>query len=164
MGLGNACIDWMRPKQLRPCILIQTYDCFVVRFTVGGQMHSDCWRNRRHHERRKAAVGWKSWCYFVMVVQLTHGLCMAELFNIQLTGPLRVLTWEIVVDLSNGFLTVVLRPIKLCEHRTKCRHVEILVSDDMAAVRLHDFVRRSPEPSDFFFQNSIHTTAVRQRQ
>ena len=48
IGLGNACIDWMRPRQLRPCILIQpcshqTYDCFVVRFTVGGQMHPDCW-------------------------------------------------------------------------------------------------------------------------
>ena len=72
MGLGHTCIDWMRPKQLRPFILIQpcshqTYDYFVVRFTVGGQMHPDCWRNRQHHERRKAAVG--CWTEDIRVVR-----------------------------------------------------------------------------------------------
>ena len=140
----------------------QTYDCFVVRFTVGGQMHLDCWRNRRHHERRKAAVGWKSWCYFVMIVQLTHGLRITWItFNWQIHSgcPHEKSSWIC--------LTAVLRLSwgpKNCANIAA--NVDMLKYWSSTIWLPYGFTISCGDHRNLaiFFQNSIHTTAVRQRQ
>ena len=86
--------------------------------------------------------------------------------NTWYSGPSLVLhvTWGIVRSFW-VCLAAVLQTQNSYEFRSKSRHVEKHISDEIAAVQPHDFVRRSCDSSTkpcgvFLFKKSDHTTAA----